>query len=206
MVSHCVGRIGLATYAGRDTVVCPRKWEWFDTARHARMQSALVPEVTMTFRVPLKFCCSAYLRFWTTVPFYAHQTYGDSDTMSSDGTAMDDNSDDDHPPEWATHMEYIRVLRSSADPLLQLLANIEDLDGTLCALGQRLEDVHTYSLEMIAALDDTPDSLAVAIVRLLDQTAHSCLPTVIGHMQTAHHVLAYARLSNYGRSWRTNDV
>ena len=108
--------------------------------------------------------------------------------------AMDDNPDDDHPPEWTSQTEYIQVLRSSTDPLLQLLANIEHLDGTLRGLGQCLEDARTYSLEMIEALDDTTDSLAVAIVRLLDQTAHTRLPTLIGHAQTARHVLAYARL------------
>ena len=107
---------------------------------------------------------------------------------------MDNNSDDDQPPEWIAHTEYIQALWNSNDPLLQLLANIEDLDGTLCALGQLLEDEHMHFLEMINALDDTADSLAGTIVHLLEQTAHSHLPTLISHMHTAYHVLAYARM------------
>ena len=112
--------------------------------------------------------------------------------MTTLNAVMDDDSDDDQPPEWVAHTEYIQVLWSSDDPLLQLLANIEDIDGTLCALGQHLEDEHMYSLEMIDALDDTADSLAGAIVHLLEQTAHSRLPTLISHMHTACHMLAYA--------------
>ena len=106
---------------------------------------------------------------------------------------MDDDTDNDQPPEWVAHTEYIQVLRSSDDPLLQILANIEDVDGTLCALGQCLEDKRTFSLEMIDALDDTDDFLAVATMSFLEQTANSRLPTLLGHMHNARHVFAYAR-------------
>ena len=106
---------------------------------------------------------------------------------------MDDDSDDDQSPEWAAHQEYIRGLWSSDDPLLQILANIEDINGTLYTLGQHLVDVHMFSLEMFDALeDDTADFLAVATRSLLEQIANTRLPTLIRHMCNVHHILAYA--------------
>ena len=107
---------------------------------------------------------------------------------------MDNDSDDDQTPEWIAHTEYIQALQSSDDPLLQLLANIEDLDGTLCALGQLLEDEHMCLLEMINALANTAGPLAGTLVCLLEQTAHSHLPTLIFNMHTARHVLAHAHM------------
>ena len=107
--------------------------------------------------------------------------------------AMDDDTDDDQPFEWVVHKEYIQVLWSSDDPLLQILAHIEDVDGTLCALGQRLEDERTFSLGMIDALEDyAAECLAVATMSFLEQIANSCLPTLFGHLHTSRHMLAYA--------------
>ena len=107
---------------------------------------------------------------------------------------MDADSDEDQPPEWVAHKEYIRTLRSSNNPLSQILSNIEEIDGTVCALGQHLEDKHMFSLEMFDALeDDTADFLAVATRSFLEQLANSCLPPLIGHLCNVRHMLAYAR-------------
>ena len=107
---------------------------------------------------------------------------------------MADNSDDDPPPEWITHTEHIQALWRSVDPLHQILANIKDLDGTLCSLGQLLKDEHTRTLKMIKALADTAGPMAAQLVTLLEPMAYSCLPTLIFNMHTACRVLAHARL------------
>ena len=108
--------------------------------------------------------------------------------------AMSDDSDDDQPPEWVAHQEYIRVLWRSNDPLFQIAANIETIDGTLCGIGQRLEDERTFASEMFDALeDDTADFLAVATRSLLAQIANTRISTLIGQIQVVRHLLAYAR-------------
>ena len=99
--------------------------------------------------------------------------------------AMADNSDEDPPPEWIAHTEHIQALWSSDNPLHQLLANIEDLDGTLCSLGQLLEDKHTHFLEMIDALADTAGPMMATPVSLLEPMTYSHLPTLIFNMHTA---------------------
>ena len=107
---------------------------------------------------------------------------------------MADDSDDDPPPEWIAHTEHIQALQSSVDPLHQILTNIKDLNGTLCSLGQLLEDEHMRTLEMIEALADTAGPMAAQLVTLLEPTAYSRLPTLIFNMHTARRVLAHARL------------
>ena len=144
------------------------------------------------------------LKYWPMVTrtFY-HLTPGtfsvlffdpESTFMTTLTTVMDNNADDDQPFEWVVHKEYIQVLQSSNDPLLQILANIEDVNGTLCTLGQCLEDERTFSLGMIAALEDyIAECLEVATMSFLEQTVNSCLPTLIGHLHTTCHALAYAK-------------
>ena len=107
--------------------------------------------------------------------------------------AMSDDSDDDQPPEWVAHQEYMRVLWRSNNPLFQISANIETIDGTLCGIGQHLEDECTFALEMFEALeDDTADFLAVATRSLLAQIANTRLPTLLGQIRVIRHLLAYA--------------
>ena len=108
--------------------------------------------------------------------------------------AMSDDSDDDPPPEWVAHQEYMRVLWRSTEPLFQIAANIETIDWTLCSIGQRLEDERMFALEMFDALeDDTVDFLAVATRSLLAQIAHTRIPTLIGQIRVVRHLLDYAR-------------
>jgi hypothetical protein len=107
---------------------------------------------------------------------------------------MADDSAEDPPPEWIAHTEHIQVLRRSDNPLHQILANIEDLDGTLCALGQLLEDEHARSLEMLDTLADTAGPMATTLTTLLELMAYSRLPTLLFNMHTARRVLAHARL------------
>ena len=108
--------------------------------------------------------------------------------------AMSDDSDDDPPPEWVAHQEYMRVLWRSTEPLFQIAANIETIDWTLCGIGQRLEDERTLALEMFDALeDDTADFLAKATRSLLAQIANTCIPTLIGQIRVVRHLLDYAR-------------
>ena len=114
--------------------------------------------------------------------------------MTTLKVVMADNSDEDPPPEWIAHTEHIQALQSSVNPLHQILANIEDLDGTLCSLGQLLKDEHACSLEMIKALADTAGPMAATLATLLKLMAYSRLPTLIFNMHTAHRVLAHARL------------
>ena len=101
---------------------------------------------------------------------------------------------DDQPFFWAVHQEYIQELHCSDDPLLHILANIEEADETLCSIGIGLEDERTFSLGMITALEDYPaECLAVATMDLFEHTANVHLPKLIHYLHTAHLALAYAR-------------
>ena len=94
----------------------------------------------------------------------------------------------------STATEYIQALRSSLNPLPQLLATIEDSDVVLCALGQLLEEKQKCFLEMIAILADSVHPLAGTLVHLLEPMTYSCFPTLIGNMHNAHHVLTHAHM------------
>ena len=101
---------------------------------------------------------------------------------------------DDQPFFRAVHQEYIQELRHSDDPLLHILANIEEADEILCSIGVGLEAERTFYLGMITALEDYPaECLAVATRDLFKYTAHVCLPNSIRYLHTARHALAYAR-------------
>ena len=95
---------------------------------------------------------------------------------------MADNSDEAPPPEWIAHTEHIQALWCSDNPLCQLLTNIEDLDGTLCSLGQLFEDEHKRFLEMIEVLADIAGPTLVSLIELM---AYTCLPTLLFNLHTA---------------------
>ena len=94
----------------------------------------------------------------------------------------------------STAAEYFQALRSSINPLPQLLATIEDSDVVLCALGQLLEDKLKCFLEWITILADSDRPLAGTLVHLLALVAYSRFPTLIVNMHTARYVLAHARM------------
>ena len=98
---------------------------------------------------------------------------------------MADDSDEDPPPEWIAHTEHIQALWGSNNPLCQLLANIEDLDGTLCALGQMFEDEHERFIEMIDALTNTAGPLAATFASLIELMAYVRIPTLLLNLHTA---------------------
>ena len=121
----------------------------------------------------------------------AHPLYSDpaSTFMTMPHTAMDDQ-----PFFWAVHQEYIQELHHSDNPLLHILANIEEANETLCSIGVGLEDERTFSLSMLTALEDYhAECLAAATMEILEHTANIRLPNLIRYLHTACHALAYAQ-------------
>ena len=95
--------------------------------------------------------------------------------------------------EWATHYERIDFLQGSNDPLHQILANIEALDGVICCTGRYIEEERARMKAMIEALVEVAGSDADPIVTLLEPSVHVRLPAFLSNMHDARRLIAYAR-------------
>ena len=96
--------------------------------------------------------------------------------------------------EWLQHYERVDFLQGSNDPLHQILANIEALDGVICCTGQYIEDERKRMRGMIEALVEVAGSDAEPIVTLLEPSVHERLPTFLDNLHAARRLIAHARL------------
>jgi hypothetical protein len=106
----------------------------------------------------------------------------------------DDDDDDVTSPEWIAHCEHVLFLQSSADPLHNILANIEALDGEICTLGQYLESEQLRIQTIIESLVEGMGPCALPVVALLQPTADYRLPALILKMRATRRIIAHARL------------